>query len=120
MPLFTKSSQLEREPSDGIRICIMRRPEVSVDWDIWMRELAPSHALLNAWHAQELTKADFDMRFTNEVLIPKLEYLKILIEIARYHIVTILCFEIDPLTCHRYLVAQECKRLALDLEVIIR
>lgn len=98
----------------------MRRPEAAVDWDIWIPHLAPSHELLNAWHAQELTKPEFNVRFTDEVLLQKVEYLNILIEMAQKHIITILCFEIDPLTCHRYLVAQECKRLAADLEVTTR
>lgn len=52
MALYTKSAQLPASEHDGIRICIMRKPGSTVQWDIWMPTLAPSLALLDAYHAQ--------------------------------------------------------------------
>lgn len=119
MPLYTKSSQLPRSPEDGIRVCIMRRPEKEVDWDIWMPHLAPSHELLTGRHRGTITKEEFNKIFTLEVLQGNVEYLQILIEMAMVRVVTILCFELDPLTCHRFLVAEECRRLESQLKVSI-
>jgi len=119
MALFTKSVQEPSRPTDGIRICIMRRPGEEVEWDIWMPHLAPSSGLLNDYHAEKVNWKQFEQRFESEVLIPNNEYLRILVEIAQNRTVTILCWESTPDMCHRRLVAQACKRIAPELEVTI-
>lgn len=98
----------------------MRRPGPEVVWDIWMPHLAPSHEVLTARHQNTMTKPEFNEWFATHVLQGKKEYLEILIDMARHRKVTILCWEEDPLTCHRKLVADECKRLDPSLEVVIQ
>ena len=46
MALFSKSVQAAANISDGIRICIMRKPDFNATWDIWMPTLAPSLGLV--------------------------------------------------------------------------
>ena len=120
MALYTKSVQAPVKKSDGIRVCIMRRPGDDVVWDIWMPHLAPSHEVLSARHANTMTKPEFNEWFAKHVIKDEKEYLRILIEMALKRKVTVLCWEIDPLTCHRYLIAQACKKLDPNLKVFIR
>lgn len=119
MSIYTKSVQAPVEESDGIRICIMRRPGEDVVWDMWMPHLAPSNEVLSARHANTMTKPEFNTWFTQNVLEGEKEYLKILVEMAQKRKITILCWEVDPLTCHRYLVAQACKQIDPNLDVVI-
>ncbi|MBW7943955.1 DUF488 domain-containing protein [Patescibacteria group bacterium] len=120
MSLYTKSVQAPVSPDDGIRVCIMRRPGADVVWDIWMPHLAPSHEVLTARHQNTMTKPEFNAWFEEHVLKGEREYLDILIEMAKKHTVTILCWEEDPQTCHRKLVAEECRKIDPELEVVIR
>lgn len=119
MALYTKSAQLSREKSDGIRICIMRRPGEDLDWDIWMPHLAPSHEVLTARHNNTMTKPEFNEWFNNHVLEQETEYLKILVDMAQNRTITILCWEEEPKTCHRLLVAEKCRELDPNLEIHI-
>lgn len=119
MPLKTKSVQAKLDKSDGIRVCIMRRPEAGVKWDIWMPHLAPSHQLLSDYHNKVINWREYCGRFKVEVLQKDREYLDILIDMSQKHTVTILCWEVIPDKCHRRLVAEECKKICKDLEVVI-
>jgi len=98
----------------------MRRPGEATDWDIWMPTLAPSHELLTQYHQAEVTWDEFCDRFHQEVIAEQQEYLDILVEMAQKHVVTILCWEETPEKCHRRLVAEACKQINSELEVIIR
>ena len=69
MALYTKSIQEKKQKSDGIRICVMRRPDKNEDFDIWMPILAPSHKLLDDSHAKKIEWGEYVERFTKEVLI---------------------------------------------------
>ncbi len=120
MALFTKSVQVPASPEDGIRVCIMRRPGEDVVWDIWMPHLAPSHEVLTARHQNTMTKPEFNIWFAENVLEKERQYIDVLIEMAKKHTVTILCWEEDPVTCHRKLVADECKRIDPSLDVVIK
>jgi len=120
MSLYTKSVQSPIEASDGIRVCIMRRPDPSVSWDIWMPHLAPSHDLLTEYHTGEMTWDQFVERFQKEVIEAQRDYFSILIEIAKKRTITILCWEVNPAECHRTLVANRCKEIDPTLEVTIR
>ncbi len=120
MSLQTKSAQLPATKGDGIRICIMRRPDEKVEWDIWMPHLAPSHELLTEYHKNEINWENFCLRFQDEVIKKERKYVEILITLAQAQTVTILCWEIDPQFCHRRLLAEECQKKEKKLHVIIR
>lgn len=120
MALYTKSIQAKPSKGDGIRICIMRRPDSWAVYDIWMPTLAPSGKLLDDAHAKVVDWNGYEKRFKKEVLIGGREYLKILIEMARKRKITILCWEKTPEHCHRRLVAEECKRIDPDLRIVLK
>ena len=54
MPLFSRSIQEKTSFDDGVRICIMRKPNFDAEWDIWMPKLAPSLSLLKAYLSNEV------------------------------------------------------------------
>lgn len=111
--------QIPQSHKDGVRICVMRRPCSEITWDIWMPVLAPSHELLDAYHAGIISWPVFDEKFHQEVIVAMQEYLQILVEISKYRTVTILCWEKIPESCHRKLLAQACKQLDPYLDVVI-
>lgn len=115
--LKTKSIQLPKSKSDGIRICIMRRPDEGLDWDIWIPHLAPSHALLTKYHNGEVSWSRFVEIFSNEVLIRKAEYVDLVAELSQKRTITLLCWETSPEMCHRRLVAEELLKKYPDLSV---
>jgi len=119
MSLKTKSVQKPVEMSDGIRVCVMRRPDKDVVWDIWMPHLAPSHELLTQYHHKEIEWPEFCVRFEKDVIKGEREYLDILIEMSKKHLVTILCWEETPEMCHRRLIAEACSRIDSKLDVQI-
>jgi uncharacterized protein YeaO (DUF488 family) len=119
MGLYTKSAQVEKSDADGIRICIMRRPDANLVWDIWMPTLAPSCELLDAYRAGAMSWDTYCLRFHDEVIIGMHMYLEILVDMSKKYTVTIICWEDTPERCHRRLVAQACKSMAPDLDVII-
>lgn len=120
MALYTKSAQPPKSKDDGIRICIMRKPGSTVQWDIWMPTLAPSLALLDAYHAQIIDWDEFAHQFEQEVILGMREYLKVLVDISKHRTVTILCWEDTPEKCHRRLIAQACQQLDPELIVVIK
>lgn len=118
--LKTKSIQKKASKDDGIRICIMRRPDILDNFNIWMPELAPSHQLLTDYHKGIVDWQKFVTIFNRDVLQKKHTYISILIDIALKHTVTILCWEETPDKCHRRLVAEECKKINPKLEIKIK
>lgn len=120
MTLFTKSIQAKIDKKDGIRICIMRRPNKEADFNIWMPVLAPSNKLLDDIHAKKINWSEYVRRFTKEVLIGQRRFLKLVTEIALKHDVTLLCWEKSPKKCHRRLVAKACKKINSDLKVVLK
>lgn len=120
MALRTKSIQKPKAKSDGVRICIMRRPDSNADYDIWMPTLAPSHALLDAYHRAEVNWDQFVARFTKEVLKRNKKYVELLADIASKRDVTMLCWEETPEKCHRRLVAEACKKFMPRLRMKLK
>ena len=120
MSLRSKSVQLPKEKKDGIRVCIMRRPDKEVEFDIWMPTLAPSHSLLDDYHAGKLSWEEFVQRYTREVIKKEKKYFKLLANMARQETITILCWEIEPQKCHRRLVAENCQKIDPTLRVTVR
>lgn len=117
--LKTKSIQRRKLNTDGIRICIMRRPGEYEDWDMWMPKLSPSHELLNQYKYENLSWAEMSKRFRKEVLQKQKFLIKWLSRLAMEQTVTLLCWEEAPHCCHRKLIAEACqkenKRLHVDL-----
>lgn len=120
MSLFTKSIQSKPSPKDGIRICIMRRPDSWAIYDIWMPVLAPSHKLLNESHAKKIDWNCYKKRFEKEVILGQKKFLNFLTKISLENTVTILCWEKNPEHCHRKIVAKACKKIDSKLEVVIK
>ena len=120
MPLFSKSIQALVCKSDGIRICIMRKPNFEADWDIWMPSLAPSLELLRSYKQGEVSWNEYVVRFNQEVIVDKKDHLKLLIDMAKHNTITLLCWELCPSECHRRLVLEEVKRLDPSLSVVVR
>jgi uncharacterized protein YeaO (DUF488 family) len=117
MALFTKSVQDKAKKTDGIRVCIMRRPDAWVKYDVWMPVLAPSGKLLDDYHNKKVTWLQFEKRFAKEVTQAHPEYIEVLCAMAQKQDVTILCWEETPDMCHRRLVAQACKKMHPRLSV---
>lgn len=120
MVLLTKSIQKRRSVRDGIRICVMRRPDGKADYDIWMPTLAPSDKLLTAYHQKKVSWDEYEVRFTDEVLKKNKKYVQILCELAVNHTVTILCWENTPEKCHRRLIAEACGKKNSNLPIRMR
>ena len=120
MSIFTKSIQGKINKSDGVRICIMRRPDRSVSYDIWMPILAPSGKLLTDFHKKKVIWPVFEERFRKEVIKGQRKYLLLFVEMALKRKITILCWEKTPKHCHRRLVAEECKKMNKKLKVVIK
>jgi uncharacterized protein YeaO (DUF488 family) len=120
MALFSKSIQAKKESSDGIRICIMRRPGEGLEWDVWMPTLSPSHELLNSYHEGTTSWEEYEVRFENEVLQPNQEYIKMVCELAHNRDITLLCWEETPEKCHRRLVLEACQKHDRDLEIVVK
>lgn len=118
--LKTKSIQLRKSKSDGFRICIMRRPDPGLDWDIWIPHLAPSNELLSNYHDKKVDWSEFEVLFTKEVLKKKKEYLMLVAEMAQTRTITLLCWEETPHMCHRRLVAEELQRKNPKLDIVIK
>ena len=98
----------------------MRRPDSWAKYDIWMPILAPSHKLLDDAHAKIIDWRSYEKRFNKEVIKGQKKYLKLLIEMALKHKITILCWEKTPEFCHRRLVAEECKKINKELKIILK
>jgi uncharacterized protein YeaO (DUF488 family) len=120
MTLFTKSIQEKPTPKDGIRICIMRRPNSDAIYDVLMPVLAPSHELLTDIHTKKIDKPEYNRRFHNEVVLGQKKFIKFLANIAMTNDVTILCWEETPDKCHRKLVAEACKKVQPELRVVLK
>jgi len=120
MSLHTKSVQKPTLRNDGIRICIMRRPEKNIKFHIWLPILAPSNKLLTDYHNKKYSWFQFEKVFKRQVLKKQKRFINLLCEIAVKQKVTILCWENEPTQCHRILIAEACKIVQPKLKVIIK
>ncbi len=118
--LYTKSIQAKPEVSDGIRICIMRRPDRDALYDIWIPHLSPSPQLLDAYYSKEIDWTIYEKRFIPEVLDKETAYLDIVLQIVKKYTVTLLCFELSPEKCHRRLTAERLQKMSPELDVIYK
>ncbi len=130
--LRTKSIHLPITDEDGLRISVMSRhtqnngvtldPAITPDsFSLWMKELAPPAKLVGDWYKRGLPWEKFEERYLDFLKNPN-QRLKIfeLIEHTLTQTVTVLCVEDTPDHCHRRLLAEECKRLNSELNVLIK
>ena len=117
MKLQTKSIQNKKTKKDGIRICIMRRIKPEFDFDIWIPVLSPSAKLLKSYQDKKINWEKFEDKFNKEVLTKQKEYLDIILQIAKKHTVTLLCWELKGENCHRLLVTRKLKEIVPGISV---
>lgn len=118
--LKTKSIQNRTLKSDGLRICVMRRPGEFENWDMWMPKLSPSHELLNAYKYENLSWEEMTKRFSKEVLKKQKHLIWWLAKLALKQEVTLLCWEETANRCHRKLLVEACQRLEPKLLVNVK
>lgn len=119
MVLFSKSIQAPPEQQDGIRICIMRKPNFDVPWDIWMPTLAPSPELFKDYQANLVDWPEYVIRFNQDVIINYHHHIELLLDMSRHNNITLLCWELTPEFCHRRLIMEEVQKINPSLETII-
>lgn len=117
MALQTKSIQAHSEPTDGIRICIMRKPKNHTNFDFWMPALAPSLALLDAYHAGTITWQQYEERFWQELEQYMKPAIALLSDLSGHYDITLLCWELTPENCHRRLIAEACMNHSPELRL---
>lgn len=131
--LKTKSILAKKEESDGVRISVMSKhnwkgglipyteiTNISVKmYDVWERKLSPPKKLVWEWYQKKLSWEQFEENY--------LKYLKTVYDeietISRRAMkenITLLCLEKTPEYCHRRLLAEECKKVFPELEIIIK
>lgn len=130
--LRTKCIHLPVSAEDGYRISVMSRhtlndgitpdPRITeTSFNGWWKALAPPVKLLGDYYKRGMPFATFQDRYRDFLLndaAPKMK-LKELVWYAMRETTTILCAETDYAQCHRLLIAEECKRLQPDLEVLV-
>ncbi len=97
----------DRSDGDGLRVLVMRQWPRGVRKervDLWLKDAAPSRALLDAYHHQGLSWDEFEHRYRSEILDERPTVLNQLRRLEAQHgIVTVLCHERTPPRehCHR-------------------
>lgn len=104
--LRTKSIQAPKEPADGLRISIMRKPHG--EYDMWIPALAPSEALLNAYRENKINWDEYECKFLLEMHNnpDATKMIQFLINITKFAHVTLLCWEETIEKCHRRLIVE--------------
>lgn len=103
--------------TDGIRICVMRRIKPEYKFDIWLPVLGPSSRLLNTYIVDKsIPWAEFSKRYVKQLQRKKL-FLELILMLLEKSTVTILCVEKKASRCHRFLLANECKKLNIKVKI---
>ena len=128
--LRTKSILAPKGDYDRIRISIMSRhtlrdgitPDKRIDensYDEWLREFAPPLKLIGDYYKRNLPWEKFEERYLDHL---KFIYDKVkkLSETALKKDITLLCIKESSEKCHRRLLAEECKRIKRELEILVK
>jgi uncharacterized protein YeaO (DUF488 family) len=113
--MFSEASVRDRKVAfdhPGHRVLVMRRwprgiPKQAID--TWLKDAAPSDALLRAYRAGELGWADFEQRYRHEILVDRPWVMDELRQLhARYGSILLLCQEKIPPDehCHRLVLIE--------------
>ncbi|HEY4185816.1 MAG TPA: DUF488 family protein [Polyangia bacterium] len=117
MPISTKRWNDEASPQDGLRLLVCRiRPrgvaKAKETWDAWWPDLAPSRALLDAYHGKGATAlpwSSYVPRYLTEMQGPGQVWRirDLARRVAAGEMITLLCSSAcaDPSRCHRTLLA---------------
>ena len=116
----------------GTRISVMSRhtlsdgitpdPRITAQsYDCWEKGVSPHSKLLGDYYKRGLPWEEFERRYLFHIQKPELSSkLTELIDLALAQDITLLCREESPERCHRRLLAEECKKIKKELEVVIR
>jgi uncharacterized protein YeaO (DUF488 family) len=115
MPLKTRRWCVDAEPDDGLRVLICRYrprglPKAKETWDVWMRELAPSPELFDAFYGKgrtPITLDEYRERYTREMQAQQDTIAQLAARVDKGETVTLLCSKdcILEAVCHRTLLA---------------
>lgn len=129
MSLYTGC--IYRNDHQGLRISIMNRhtladgitpdPKITEQsYDRCEQRVAPPSRLLGDYYKRGLPWQEFERQYLLYIQKPELApKIAELIELALAQDITFLCREKTQDRCHRRLLAQECKRIRKELEVVI-
>lgn len=111
----TKSIYDERKKSDGVRILVARYYPRGIrkgKFDRWYRELSPSVNLLKSFKDGEINQKVFFQFFCKELSkdSEKMELCKKLATESLNKTVTLLCYEKEEISCHRYYLKKICEQ----------
>ncbi len=115
MPIKTRRWCVPAEPDDGLRVLICRYrprglPKAKETWDVWMRDLAPSPELFDAFYGKgrtPITLDEYRERYTREMEAQNEHIAELAARVDRGETVTLLCSKdciLEPI-CHRTLLA---------------
>ncbi len=120
-------------PENIILVSVMNRhtlndgitpdPRIGSDkYDLHFQILSPSPILLGDHYKRNLPWQNFEWRYLQEIRrdIEKVFLISFIAQFAETFNIALLCIEINPLNCHRRLLAMECKIRRPSLNVIIR
>lgn len=109
MNIVTKSLQLPKKPTDGLRVCVMRRIKPEYTFDMWIPQLAPSEKLLSDYVInKKITWEQFVPKYQKEITRQK-KLIRSVVQLSRVSKVTLLCWEKSARRCHRSLLLAACK-----------
>lgn len=116
----TKSIYDQKKNSDGIRILVTRYYPRGVSKDKfnrWYRELSPSANLLKSFKDGEITQKVFFQFFRKELNNDrkKTELCKHLAIESLDKNITLLCYEKEEISCHRYYLKKKCEQVLSKL-----
>ena len=100
------------EPTDGVRILVMRLwPRgVSKDKvDLWIKEVGTEKELIKLWKAGKLTWKEYSKRYVAS-LKGKESILEDLAARSKRQTITLLCVEKEAGRCHRSLLKQQIEK----------
>jgi len=106
MEIKSKSIFEEPRTEDGFRICVMRFVRDYYEYDLWLRELAPSVELLNDWRERRITWEEYKQRYLEEMKERDYVVMQLIESIKDKKVVTLLCAERDDRRCHRRLLIE--------------
>lgn len=127
--ICTKSIFKEIEKSDGIRISVISRhtlndgvtPDARIsykDYDRWYKDLSPPLVLVGDYYKRYLSWEQYKKRYIEYIRRPDIAIkVKNLAKEALEKTVTLLCIEENPDMCHRFLLANECRRYEPNIKI---
>ena len=109
--LKTKSIYKHKEKTDGQRILISRlhpRGIKKSQYDVWIKELAPSMTLVREYKNNEITWKKFFSKYKKELQESpeSLNFLKTFRKQSKTDDITLLCFEPEGIPCHRHVLRE--------------